>query len=73
MEPETLNASLHHALIRHILDHGHGPDAQELSRILGLPEPVVVAGLRRLAEDHGVVLHPHRPEVWAIPVSHSRF
>jgi len=66
MEPETLNASLHHALIRHILDHGHGPNAQELSRILGLPEPSVVEGLRRLAEDHGVVLHPHRPEVWAI-------
>ncbi len=38
MKPESLNASLHHALIRHILDHGHGPDTQELSRILGLPE-----------------------------------
>ena len=66
MDPGTLNSTLHYTLIRHILDHGFAPDRAELGRILGLPGPEVVAGLRRLAEDHGVVLHPHQPEVWVI-------
>ncbi len=66
MDPGTLNSTLHHTLIRHIIDHGFAPDRAELGRMLGLPEPEVVAGLRRLADDHGVVLHPHQPEVWVI-------
>jgi len=64
--PENLNGTLHHAIIRHILDHGHAPSRQQLSGILGLPEPAVTAALNRLAEDHGVVLHPHQPEIWVI-------
>ena len=64
--PETLNATLHYTLIRHILDHGYAPDTQELSRILDLPEEATVSALKRLAEDHGVVLHPQQPDIWAI-------
>ena len=63
---DSLNATLHYTLIRHILDHGCAPSREELGRLLDLPEPALVQGLRRLAEDHGVVLHPHQPEVWAI-------
>jgi hypothetical protein len=65
-DPETLNATLHYTLIRYILDHGHAPDRKDLGRMLDLPEPEVAAALDRLAEGHGVVLHPHQPEVWAI-------
>lgn len=64
--PESLNATLHHTLIRHILDHGHAPSRADLGRILALPDAEVADALFRLAEDHGVVLHPHQAEVWAI-------
>jgi len=62
MDPETLNSRLHHALIRHILDYGHGPDAQEPGRILGLPEAAA------LFQRHGL-----GGDTWAIPVSPARF
>jgi hypothetical protein len=64
--PEALNATLHYTIIRHILDRGYAPDTQELSRLLDLPEETAVSALKRLAEDHGVVLHPDEPKIWAI-------
>ena len=65
-DPATLNSTLHYTIIRHILDHGYAPGVGELGRMLGLPEEAAAAALKRLADDHGVVLHPHRPEIWAI-------
>lgn len=64
--PPLSNASLHYALIRHILDHGHAPTVAELAAQFQTSEPEVVAALRALHADHGVVLHPHTPQVWVI-------
>jgi hypothetical protein len=64
--PETLNSTLHYTILRQILDHGYAPTRAELGRILELPEEAVAAALTRLAEAHGVVLHPHQPDIWAI-------
>jgi hypothetical protein len=63
MEPLG-SAALHHAIMRGFVDDGHAPTSAELARRLEVDEPTVHAGLRRLADEHGVVLHPDRPEVW---------
>lgn len=66
MAPDALVGTLHYTLVRHILDHGHAPSREELGRRLGLSAPEVVDALRRLADEHGVVLHPHAPDVWVV-------
>ena len=58
------NASLHHAIIRSFLDRQRPPSHAELSERFGCSPDAVRAGLRALADDHGVVLHPHRDAVW---------
>ena len=58
------NASLHHAIIRSFLDRQRPPSHAELSERFGCSPDAVRAGLRALADDHGVVLHPHSDAVW---------
>jgi hypothetical protein len=55
-------ARVHHDILRSFVDHGHPP------RLPAEAHPA----LHRLAEDHGVVLHPGTAEVWiAHPFSAS--
>jgi hypothetical protein len=65
-DPEALNGTLHYTIIRYILDHGYAPIPGDLCRILDLSEETAISALKRLADDHGVVLHPHQPDIWAI-------
>lgn len=58
------NASLHHAIIKSIVDHGYAPTVDELARAFGEPVSEAEAALNRLADDHGVVLHPNSTRVW---------
>lgn len=60
------NSSLHYAILRHILDRGYAPDVQQLAGLLQSDPETVEAGLYRLQEYHGVVLHPHEPKIWVI-------
>ena len=64
--PTLSNASLHYTLIRHIIDRGHAPNLAELAAHFQASETEVVSALHKLHADHGVVLHPHVPEVWVI-------
>jgi hypothetical protein len=57
-------ASLHHEIIRGFFDHGHAPSCTELSAAFGVDAVAMSTALHDLADDHGVVLHPHAPEVW---------
>lgn len=57
-------ASLHHAILRDFVDRGHAPSHAELLRSFGVDADTMTRALHDLASDHGVVLHPHAPEVW---------
>lgn len=60
------NSSLHHQIIRHIVDNGRAPGIAELSKTFDVSESVLIAALRSLQEYHGVVLHPVSSEVWVM-------
>lgn len=60
------NSILHLQVLRHLIDDGFVPDRRALAQEAGLTEDEMAAALRNLADYHGVVLHPHTPEVWVI-------
>ncbi len=62
--PPLTGSALHHAILRHIVDTGRAPDATALAAHFDQPRPALEAGLRRLADDHGVVLHPNSTRIW---------
>jgi Alkylmercury lyase len=65
MTNDELNpATLHHAILRHLADRGFAPSHRALAERFGVDAEVMTGALRTLEELHGVVLHPHAPEVW---------
>lgn len=60
------NGGLHYAIVRFVIDRGFAPDVPTLATLLGATGEEVERALHGLAEDHGVVLHPHAPKVWVI-------
>lgn len=60
------NSSLHYTILKYIIDNGYAPSPDVLARLLNATQDEVVQGLYALQEYHGVVLHPHQPEVWVI-------
>jgi Alkylmercury lyase len=60
------NSSLHYQIIKHIIDYGYAPDNDKLAVLLNAAIDEVEEGLYKLADYHGVVLHPHAPKVWVI-------
>jgi hypothetical protein len=70
--PTLTRASLHHAILRSFVDRGHAPSHAELADSFAVSPGTMTDALRDLADDHGVVLHPHTPEVWvAHPFSNA--
>jgi hypothetical protein len=63
---ELNNATLHHAIVRHMVDHGCAPSRAALAEYFGVDAERVARALRALQDTHGVVLHPHAPEVWIV-------
>jgi DNA-binding GntR family transcriptional regulator len=63
---EPLISDLHHQIIRGLLETGASPSNAELCRFFGVEERVLHERLHRLAEEHGVVLHPLDPRPWVI-------
>jgi hypothetical protein len=67
MPPFRLNnSSLHHVIIRSLLDHGYAPTSEELAAHFAVNQERIAAALSELQNYHGVVLHPHCPEIWVI-------
>lgn len=60
------NSNLHYTLVRHIIDKGFAPSADDLATLLDTDKQAVIQGLYDLQEYHGVVLHPNEPKVWVI-------
>jgi hypothetical protein len=59
-------SSLHHTIIRFIIDRGYSPDVDMLAQLLEASNESISAALSRLQDDHGVVLHPNSNKVWVI-------
>lgn len=65
MKTPPLNSStLHHAVLRDLFDRGCAPSLTSLAERFGVDTEVMASALRELQDLHGVVLHPHVPEVW---------
>jgi len=58
------HASLHQAILRGFVTRGHAPFHAELAASFGVDAATMTAALQELAAYHGVVLHPHAPEIW---------
>ncbi len=63
---ELNNSSLHHVILRSVIDQGYAPEVDELSKIFNTSEKHIEQALYDLQEYHGVLLHPHTPKVWVI-------
>ena len=59
-------SALHLSIIEFIIEHGYGPDLEELSQRLRTDEAEVARGLQNLQENHGIVLHPDKRSIWVI-------
>src|SRR5215469_9395241 len=65
--PVPLNKiSLHHVIMRHLVDQGYAPTSEALATIFDTSLEEIASVLLALQDYHGVVLHPHRPEVWVM-------
>jgi hypothetical protein len=61
---EINSATLHHAILQHLVDYGCAPSRTALAQRFDVDADVVAGALHKLQDMHGVVLHPHTPEVW---------
>jgi hypothetical protein len=61
---ELNSSTLHHAILRHLFDRGFAPSAASLASHFSVDPGTMAHALTELQEGHGVVLHPHAPEVW---------
>jgi hypothetical protein len=66
MHPAPFDAQVHHAFIDRLRQTGFAPTRREVSTTLAKPVKEIERALYRLAESHGVVLHPHICEPWVI-------
>jgi hypothetical protein len=61
---ELKPSTLHLSVLRHLLDRGFAPSLGWLAQEFAVDTDVMARALLELQEIHGVVLHPHVPEVW---------
>ena len=66
IHPPLTQGQLHAAILRHIIDRGVAPEVDELAARFGVSVDTLIVVLQGLADDHGVVLHPHTPKIWVI-------
>ena len=58
------NSSLHHYIMKHIVDKGRSPKIAEMFDAFGVSKDEMIVALKTLQDYHGVVLHPVSSEVW---------
>jgi hypothetical protein len=64
--PTHLPETLHYLATRHIIETGHAPDIQTLSKLADLPQQETETALKELAAMHGVILVPNSLEIWSL-------
>lgn len=63
---EIKTSALHYTIIKFIIDKGFAPELEDLAQLFDSNTDAVTKALNALQSDHGVVLHPDRPKIWAI-------
>ncbi len=63
---EPLDGLVHHHLLRGLIDDGRCPDVAALAASTGTESSEIEASMRRLAANHGLVLHPHACAAWIV-------
>lgn len=66
MIPSQTDMAVHHALVRHLITEGRAPASAPLALAVGLSHAELEDSLRRLAQNHSLVLHPHTPDPWIV-------
>jgi hypothetical protein len=66
MDNRPALSRLHYELIGGIIETGACPTNTELALRFQTTPSAIDEGLRSLADQHGVVLHPHRPAPWIL-------
>lgn len=64
MDRHVSSGALHHAIMTSLTEQGHAPSCDDLAAHFDVERSIVVSALQALQHEHGVVLHPHVPEVW---------
>jgi hypothetical protein len=63
---------LHHTILSYMVENGYAPTLEALCQILGKPQMQLESALLALQDYHGLVLHPHKAEIWiAHPFSNA--
>lgn len=65
-EHTALDSRVHQGILERVIATGHAPETAELARALACSVEEIEAALRRLHENHGLVLHPGSTRVWVI-------
>jgi hypothetical protein len=63
----SVDGRVHHEVIRGFVTDGHPPDLDALAGKMGVARDEVMRSLRRLHEQHGLVLHPDSTAIWVAP------
>jgi len=67
MSPAAVTpGALHHAILSHLVRDGYAPSRTALARQFDTNLDEIHRALHVLADAHGVVLHPHAPDVWIV-------
>jgi hypothetical protein len=64
--PTHLPETLHYLATKHIIETGHAPNIQTLSKLAKLPQHETETALKDLAAMHGVILVPNSLEIWSL-------
>lgn len=64
MATDDFQDKLRYHVNRFIFDHGFAPDVKGLSQLLNCSDKDAIGGLRALADNHAIVLHPGTSEIW---------
>jgi hypothetical protein len=63
---DDFDTSVHYQLVSGLLSEGKIPSNLALAERMAVSVEVIENALRRLADNHGLVLHPHVSEPWVI-------
>lgn len=66
LDQRTLQAAIHHQLIRGLIDDGFTPDIIKLKRLVAAEPASIAEAFKGLEESHSIVFHPGTTSPWVI-------
>lgn len=65
-EHTTLDSAVHRQILLHVIEQGRAPNVEELATLLSCSTADAEESLHRLHDNHALVLHANRRDVWII-------